>query len=270
MRFPQVQLPILNLFRRVRRRTAGKKHSIVQNDYIISQQSNTGSFFTDIKQVLPRLKEQGKVMTPETPARRIYLTAIFMLLGMTAMACSAKEPARTTTLPPTQSMVKTPTPSPQCLSVDKSTGMSESVRDGAEVSVAWENGVFSGQHELVLLDEQSRAIPDQQQICTSDANTAVLSVNLKQLKRTSLVIRDRETNNAIRLDEVILRPKHTTRLGFVLARAGRSISGQLTGNLGTEPTGKIVELNKDFSIKLGAGGAFSWRLYLNANKLSYS
>jgi hypothetical protein len=169
---------------------------------------------------------------------------------MTAIACSTKENPRTAAAPPTQTITKTPTqsPDPQCLTVEKTTGLSETLRDGAEVSVAWDSGAFSAQQELVLLDELNRAIPDQQQICTNDVNTALISVNLTQLKRASLVIRDRETKNAIRLDELVLRPKHTTRLGLVLARAGRSISGQLTGNLGTEPAGKIVELNKSFFV----------------------
>jgi hypothetical protein len=187
-------------------------------------------------------------MSPARIKNLFTCSVVCWTLILVLSGCSSGKTRRQGTQPPPEAVSKTNVPSQQCLTVDKTTGFAETLRDTADVSVAWEPGAFSAKHEVILLNEQNKPIPNQTQVCTTDSTSALISVNLTEITRASLVVRDRESKHAIRMDDLILKPKHISRLGLVLAKEGRSVSGQLTGNMGTDPRGKILELNTAFNV----------------------
>ncbi|MFZ9521762.1 MAG: kelch repeat-containing protein [Silvanigrellaceae bacterium] len=145
-------------------------------------------------------------------------------------------------------MRRTPTPKP-CYSVDDTSGVTATGRNGAEVSIAWEAGTFSANPELWLLSEDETPVVGTQ-LCSSTANSALFNAATNEILRGHLVVSDPVLNKTLRADDLVLRPGESLNLGRVLSQDGFAITGLLEGNPGSGAFGKVVELNKTFPVQV--------------------
>jgi hypothetical protein len=175
------------------------------------------------------------------------------LVGLWAtwfLACS-KAQNSTPLIPPVAEIAGAMRPSPTpsaCFPVDTTSGFSATARNGAEVSIAWDEGTLSANTELVFLSEEEAPV-EGLQLCSSTPNTAIFSATTTEILRGSLVVRDPALNKALKIEDLVLRPGESLNMGMVMSANGLAITGQLEGNPGGGTIGKITELNKTFPIQ---------------------